>query len=198
MDYMDYAEIFRQMKVEGYPVPAQRPRIAIPNARQELEDAMTAILSSMGEQLVWLPEYNRVADWLSDNHGKGLFMFGNCGRGKSLLARYAIPAIIRAFSRRIVSVVDCGSQQVNIDEILRRKLIVLDDVGVEVDRIDYGTRRNIVVEAINKAQDDPATMLIMSSNLSGDAIRDRYGDRIYDRVKYLCYRVAFNGQSLRK
>ena len=195
---MDYAEIFRQMKVEGSPVPAQRPRIAIPNARQELKDAMTAILSSMGEQLVWLPEYANVADWLADNKGKGLFLYGNCGRGKSLLARYAIPAIIRAFSRRIVSVVDCGSQQVNIDEILRRKLIVLDDVGVEVDRIDYGTRRNVVVEAINKAQDDPSTMLIMSSNLSGDAIRDRYGDRIYDRVKYLCHRIAFNGKSLRQ
>ena len=153
---MNYEDVFQQMKAEGSPVPYQRFRIAIPNARQELENVMTAILSSMGERLEWLPEYDRVADWLADNHGKGLFMFGNCGRGKSLLARYAIPAIIRAFSRRIVSVVDCGSQQVNIDEILRRKLIVLDDVGVEVDRIDYGTRRNVVVEAINKAQDDPA------------------------------------------
>lgn len=195
---MNYEDVFQQMKAEGSPVPSQRLRISVPNARQELEQAMTAILSSMGERLEWLPEYDRVADWLADNNGKGLFLFGNCGRGKSLLARYAIPAIIRAFSRRIVSVVDCGSQQVNIDEILRRKLIVLDDVGVEVDRIDYGTRRNVVVEAINKAQDDPATMLIMSSNLSGEAIRDRYGDRIYDRVKYLCHRVAFNGQSLRK
>ena len=195
---MNYEDVFQQMKAEGSPVPSQRFRISVPNARQELENAMTSILSSMGERLEWLPEYDKVADWLADNNGKGLFLFGNCGRGKSLLARYAIPAIIRAFSRRIVSVVDCGSQQVNIDEILRRKLIVLDDVGVEVDRIDYGTRRNVVVETINKAQDDPETMLIMSSNLSGEAIRDRYGDRIYDRVKYLCYRVAFNGQSLRK
>ena len=195
---MNYEDVFQQMKAEGSPVPSQRFRIAVPNARQELEQAMTAILSSMGERLEWLPEYDKVADWLADNNGKGLFLFGNCGRGKSLLARYAIPAIIRAFSRRIVSVVDCGSQQVNTDEILRRKLIVLDDVGVEVDRIDYGTRRNVVVETINKPQDDQATMLIMSSNLSGDAIRDRYGDRIYDRVKYLCHRVAFHGQSLRK
>ena len=93
---------------------------------------------------------------------------------------------------------DCGSQQPNIDEILRRKFISLDDVGVEVERVDFGNRRNIVIEAINKAQDDPATMLIISSNLSGEAIRDRYGDRIYDRIKYLCYRVAFSGQSLRK
>ena len=195
---IDYSEIFRQMKVEGRPVPTQRPHIVIPNARQELENAMNAILSSMGERLVWLPEYDKVADWLAGNKGKGLFLYGNCGRGKSLLARYAIPAIIRAFSRRIVTIVDCGTQQYEIDEILRRKLIVLDDVGVEVDRIDYGTRRNIVVEAINKSQDDPSAMLIMSSNLSGDAIRDRYGDRIYDRVKYLCHRIAFNGKSLRK
>lgn len=195
---IDYSEIFRQMKVEGSPVPTQRPHIVIPNARQELENAMNAILSSMGERLVWLPEYDKVADWLAGNKGKGLFLYGNCGRGKSLLARYAIPAIIRAFSRRIVTIVDCGTQQYEIDEILRRKLIVLDDVGVEVDRIDYGTRRNIVVEAINKSQDDPSTMLIMSSNLSGDAIRDRYGDRIYDRVKYLCHRIAFNGKSLRQ
>lgn len=195
---MDYAEVLRQLRVEGNPTPSQRMRIAIPNAREELEKAMTVVMSSMGETLVWLPEYDRVAEWLSDNHGKGLLLFGSCGRGKSLLVRYAIPMLIRAFCQRIVSVVDCGSQQGNIDEILRRKLISLDDIGVEVDRVDYGTRRNIVVEAINKAQDNPDTMVIMSSNLSGDAIRERYGDRIFDRVKYLCHRISFNGQSLRR
>lgn len=194
----NYSDVLRQMKAEGSPVPSQRPRLVIPNARQELEKAMTAVLSAMGEKLVWLPEYDRVAEWLAGNKGKGLLLYGNCGRGKSLLARYAIPAIIRAFSQRIVTVVDCGSQQSDIDEVLRRKLIVLDDVGVEVDRVDYGTRRNVVVEAVNRAQDNPEVMLIMSSNLSGEALRERYGDRIYDRVRYLCCRIAFNGQSLRK
>lgn len=195
---MDYTQVLRQLRAEGNPTPCPRMQIKITNARAELEKVMTTIMSSMGENLVWLPEYDKVAEWLEDNHGKGLLLYGSCGRGKSLLTRYAIPALIRAFCQRIVSVVDCGSQQANIDEILHRKFISLDDIGVEVDRIEYGTRRNIVVEAINKAQDNPDTMLIMSSNLSGDAIRERYGDRIYDRVKYLCHRVAFNGQSLRK
>lgn len=179
-------------------MPAQRFRIAIPNAREELKNAMGAVLASMGERLVWLPEYDRVAKWLSDNKGKGLLLYGNCGLGKSLLVRYAIPALFRAFHEKVFTIVDCGRQQYNIDEILAKKFIVLDDVGVEVDRVEYGTRRNIVVEAISKAQDNPDTMLMMSSNLDGDAIRERYGDRIYDRVKYLCHRVAFNGQSLRK
>lgn len=195
---MDYSEILRQLKNEGNPVPAQRFRIAIPNAREELRNVMASVLVSMGERLVWLPEYDRVAEWLADSKGKGLLLYGNCGRGKSLLVRYAIPALFRAFPRKIFAVVDCGSQKYNIDEITGKKFIALDDVGVEVDRVEYGTRRNIVIETINKAQDDPFTMLIMSSNLSGDAIRDRYGDRIYDRLKYLCHRVAFNGQSLRK
>ena len=114
------------------------------------------------------------------------------------MVKYAIPVLFRAFPRKIFAVVNCGSQQYNIDEIKDKKFIALDDVGVEVDRVEYGTRRNIVVETINKAQDNPSTMLMMSSNLTGDAIRERYGDRIYDRVKYLCHRVAFNGQSLRK
>lgn len=122
----------------------------------------------------------------------------NCGRGKSLLVRYAIPMLLRKFANRIVTVVDCGSQSVNIDDVIKRKFITLDDMGVEVDRVEFGTRRNLVVELINKAQDKPDTLLFISSNLTGEAIKDRYGDRIYDRIKYLCHRVAFNGNSLRK
>lgn len=195
---MNYDEILNQLKTEGNPTPSPRLRFSIPNAREELEKAMAAVLSRMGEKLVWLPEYDKVAEWLTNNNGKGLMLYGNCGRGKSLLVRYAIPMLFRGFCQRIVTVVDCGSQHANIDEILRRKFIALDDIGTEAERMDFGTRRNIVVEVINKAQDNPDIMLIMSTNLSGDALRDKYGDRIYDRVKYLCHRVAFNGQSLRK
>lgn len=195
---MDYDEIFNQLKTEGNHTPSPRFRFSIPNAREELEKAMGVVLSRMGEKLVWLPEYDKVAEWLTNNNGKGLMLYGNCGRGKSLLVRYAIPAIFRGICQRIVTVVGCGSQQVNIDEILRRKFIALDDIGTEVERMDFGTRRNIVVEVINKAQDNSDIMLIMSTNLSGDAIRDKYGDRIFDRIKYLCHRVPFNGNSLRK
>lgn len=195
---MNYDEILTQLETEVNPVPAQRFRFSIPNAREELQQSMTAVLSRMGENLIWLPEYDKVAEWLSNNNGKGLLLYGNCGRGKSLMVRYAIPAIFRAFLRRVVTVVDCGSPQPNIDEILRRKFVVLDDIGTEVDHVDFGTRRNIVVEEINKAQDKPDTMLIMSTNLSGELIQQRYGDRIFDRIKYLCCRIPFNGQSLRK
>lgn len=70
---------------------------------------------------------------------KGLLLFGNCGRGKSLLVRYAIPMLLRKFANRIVTVVDCGSQSVNIDDVIKRKFITLDDMGVEVDRVELRT-----------------------------------------------------------
>lgn len=195
---MSYEEILKQLRTEGNPVPCARFRFRIPDARTELKNALVTVLSAMGERLVWLPEYDKVAAWLSDNNGKGLLLFGNCGRGKSLITRYAIPMLLRKFANRIVTVVDCGAQDVCIDEVLKRKFIALDDIGVEVDRVEFGTRRNVVVEIVNKVQDNPDRMVIASSNLSGEGIKERYGDRIYDRIKYLSYRVAFNGNSLRK
>ena len=152
----------------------------------------------MGEELVWIEEYDQVAQWLSGNNGKGLLLYGVCGRGKSLLVRYALPMIFRTFLNRIVTIVDCGSPGVNIDNVLTRKFIGLDDIGVEAERMEFGTKRNIVAEVFNKAQDNTETMIIASTNLSYDMLRDRYGDRILDRIKYLCYRIPFNGNSLRR
>ena len=114
---MSYEEILKQLQTEGNPVPCARFRFRIPDARTELKNALVTVLSAMGERLVWLPEYDKVAAWLSDNNGKGLLLFGNCGRGKSLITRYAIPMLLRKFANRIVTDVDCGAQDVCIEEV---------------------------------------------------------------------------------
>ena len=77
------------MAKEGFNTPIRRFTFALPNAKEELQEAMSCIARSMGERLLWLPEYDEVATWLSGNNGKGLFLYGACGRGKSLLTRYA-------------------------------------------------------------------------------------------------------------
>ena len=59
---MDYTQVLRQLRAEGNPTPCPRMQIKITNARAELEKAMTAVMSSMGETLVWLPEYDKVAE----------------------------------------------------------------------------------------------------------------------------------------
>lgn len=195
---MNYEDVIKQLKIEGNPIPTQRFCFSIPNAKEELASALDAVSKSMNEQFVWLPEYDRVVEWLSNNNGKGLLLYGVCGRGKSILVRYVIPMIFRSKLNRIITTVDCGDQGVNIDDVVRRKFIGLDDIGVESDKVEYGTRRNLVAEVFNKAQDNTDTMIIASTNLSPDTLKDRYGDRILDRIKYLCFRVPFNGSSLRK
>ena len=58
---MSYEEILKQLQTEGNPVPCARFRFRIPDARTELKNALVTVLSAMGERLVWLPEYDKVA-----------------------------------------------------------------------------------------------------------------------------------------
>lgn len=67
---MNYDEILKQLKIEGNPTPCARFTFSIPNAKEELVTAMSAVLGAMGERFVWLPEYDKVAEWLSANNGK--------------------------------------------------------------------------------------------------------------------------------
>lgn len=195
---MDYNTVLSQMAKEGFSTPIRRFTFALPNAKEELQEAMSCIARSMGERLLWLPEYDEVATWLSGNNGKGLFLYGACGRGKSLLTRYALPMIFRAKMGRIVKVVDCAYNGVNIDEVVNSPYLALDDLGAEEDVVSYGTRRQLVSEVICRAQDNPRMFVIASSNYDGKALKARYGERVMDRIRYLFYRVSFNGKSLRK
>ena len=72
--FSSYAEVMKQLSVEGNPTPTRRFSFSIPNAREELYSAMSAVFASMGEDFVWLEEYDRVAEWLSGNKGKGLWL----------------------------------------------------------------------------------------------------------------------------
>ena len=39
-------------------------------------------LDNTASSFQWLPEYDEIADWMSDTQGKGLLLMGSCGRGK--------------------------------------------------------------------------------------------------------------------
>lgn len=195
---MDYNTVLSQMAKEGFSAPVRRFTFSLPNAKEELQQAMSCVARSMGERLQWLPEYDEVAAWLSDNKGKGLYLFGSCGRGKSLLTRYVLPMIFRAKLNRIVKVVDCAYSGVNIDEVVNCPFLALDDLGAEEDVVNYGTRRQLVSEVICRAQDNPKMFVIASSNYDGEALKHRYGNRVLDRMKYLFHQVSFNGKSLRR
>jgi len=142
-----------------------------------------------------LPEYDEIIKWMSDTQGKGLFLIGNCGRGKSIIIAGVLPLIFNAKRGKILKPITAR----NLHKVTeyRSPFIVIDDIGTEEIINDYGTKIDAVENAIFEAEDD-LKLLLLTSNLDAKAIKHRYGDRIYDRIKRLCLVVFMKGDSLRK
>lgn len=193
----NFRDITDLMKRQQMPLPTQKVEIQIPAAEKILREALLHFLQAEGREMQWLPEYEKVAGWLAGNRGKGLFLYGNCGRGKSLLCRYALPAIMLGYCRRVVSVFDTHQMNSNIDLVLSKHIISIDDIGTEDVSNVYGNRRMAFAEVMDAAEKH-GKLLIISSNLPVEDIRNRYGDRVLDRIKSTTMRVLFEGESLRK
>lgn len=189
--------IYDQMKSHGMKLPSDKVHFNIPNSREVLYSAIRYFVSLEKKEAVWLPEYEKVASWLSGNDGRGLFLYGNCGRGKSILCRYALPAILLKYAGKVVSVFDIQDMNKDVDLVLSKHIISLDDIGTEEISIKYGERRMAFAEIMDAAEKH-GKLVIVSTNLSEDDLRERYGDRVLDRIKATTTRVLFKGESLRK
>lgn len=194
---MTFKDVYDEMKRLEQPMPPKRIELKISDARTVLWQAFRFFASQEGVRAEWLPEYEQIAAWLTNNEGRGLFMFGNCGRGKSLLGRYVLPAILLQYMRKVVSVYDMLDLNRDIDGALRKHIISLDDVGTEELSVKFGEKRQAFAEVMDAAE-KYGKLLIISTNLSLEDLRQRYGDRVIDRIRRTTRRVAFNGKSLRK
>lgn len=196
-DILNFDDIVPQMKNHGMKSPPNKIEISIPDSRGVLWNALKYFIGLEKKEAEWLPEYEEVAVWLSGNNGRGLFMFGNCGRGKSMLGRFIIPAILLKYQRKVVSVFDVNEMNKDIDIVLRKPLVSLDDIGTEDLSVKFGEKRLAFAEVIDNAE-KTGSLLIVSTNLTGEGVKARYGDRIVDRIHSTMTQVMFNGKSLRK
>lgn len=193
---LNFDKTLSEMKRHEMPIPRDTVSIKVPNAEAVLRNAMTYFLAMQRKELIWLPEYRNIVDWLTDNKGKGLFMYGNCGRGKSLLCRYVLPAILLKYCKKVVSVFDVHIMNRDIDHVLSKHILAIDDIGTEEQSVRYGERRMAFAEVMDAAEKHN-NLVIVSSNLYGADIGSIYGDRVLDRVKATTRRVLFEGESLR-
>jgi DNA replication protein DnaC len=197
IDGNDFKSIYDDMKIHGMPLPAEKVFIQIPNAKTILENCFKYVLSLQNAEFMWQPEYDEVAKWFGNNQGRGLFLFGDCGRGKSLLSRYVIPAILLKYMKKVVTVYDIQEMNAKIDEVMKKHIISLDDIGTEELSVNYGNKRLAFAEIMDSVEKH-GKLVIVSTNLKKDAIIERYGERIYDRIISTTYRIEFKGNSLRK
>ena len=145
------------------------------------------------EKYEHLPAYDEIIDWMVDTKGRGLMLMGECGLGKSTILNYVIPAIFRTRTNKILRSVP--AKELGIVDRNKAPFIIIDDLGTESIKNDYGTKIDAVADAISYAEDSSKTLLI-TTNLTPQALKERYDERTLDRLRK-CKVVIIKGKSFR-
>lgn len=140
-----------------------------------------------------LPAYDEIIDWMVDTKGRGLMLMGECGLGKSTILNFVIPAIFRTRTNKILRSVP--AKELGAIDRNKAPFIIIDDLGTESIKNDYGTKIDAVADAISYAEDSSKTLLI-TTNLTPQALKERYDERTLDRLRK-CKVVIIKGKSFR-
>ena len=127
----NFKAICESMKAHGMKLPSDREILRLMGAKQAIWTSLSYFINQQGKRPVWIPEYDRVAEWMEDNDGKGLLMYGNCGMGKTVLGMYVIPSIILALGGKVVKCYNMDEMNRNADEVKSKRFVYLDDIGTE-------------------------------------------------------------------
>ena len=194
-----FKKLVSQMRDTGYPQEIDRVQINIPNAEKRLRGGLQYVVNmKSGCDAEWNEHnYRPIVDWMTDNKGKGLLMFGGCGLGKSVIGMYILPLLIKDVHKKVVNIFSARELNQKIDEILKLHLVYVDDIGTEDNLNSYGNKRMPFAELCDAAE-KKGKLLILTTNLSIDELTQRYGDRVVDRLIATTKAVPFVGDSLRK
>lgn len=206
----NYDDFFRdgvgRLRDHGFNPYPERLHIRIQNAREQM---MAGLRYYLGDRAKWLPCYDEIADWLTDNKGRGLLCVGNPGLGKTLICQNIIPVLLQQNVGKIVKTYSALSMNTSLDTLLRQYMLGIDDVGIEpLETVTFGVRRIAFSELVDNSEKN-GTLLIVTTNLRTNhgvddkgnivpSIEDRYGLRTYDRLKAIMKSVKFTGKSMRK
>lgn len=170
-----------------------------------------AIRMNVKNEPKWLPAYEEVARWLSDNNSRGLICIGTCGLGKSVICCQALPYLFKRHFDLDTKVVTATEMNQQIDELLAycgpQRIIIVDDLGTETpETVTYGNRRRPFCELVDKAE-RTGTLLIITTNIrttkdtdlkrNYPSIETRYGVPTLDRLRAITKVIVFKGESLR-
>lgn len=139
--------------------------------------------------------------------GVGMLFSGSVGRMKTTMAVAVLQEVIRqGFSGYFISMPELMDQMItmakfNLEELRKfqeriqtTSLLVLDDFGAE-----YSSNWVLnKVDAIITRRYNAMLPVIITTNLTNGAIKERYVERVYDRLKQTSILITDGGESLRK
>ena len=131
----------------------------------------------------------------------GMIISGDYGCGKTHFVKCLKMGGARFIDLTLAETVEWldqhGGYQSSLDEMCDCN-VILDDLGAENIKNEYGVKRDIVGEFICRYHVRGKGRLFITTNLRGPELLDRYGGRVVDRLKQLCVPVHMNGKSKRK
>ena len=187
-----HAEVVR-LKEVGMFADTDRVYFRVEDAATKIRDGLRYFL---GGDALWLPEYDQVAEWLTDNQGRGLLCAGNVGRGKTVLCVKVLPCIIHYAENKLVAQYNARGLGAKLSEAMTRKLVCVDDIGTEGETVDFGNHIAAVPALIDLAE-RRGNLLMLTTNLSFAELKKKYGERTTDRLRAICKTVIFRGDSMR-
>ncbi len=152
-----------------------------------------------------------MAGWLTDPKGKFcIILCGLCGNGKSTLVK-ALQQLLNLLDikdefnescgLRIVDAKDvawlCHDDRPAWNKLCREKMLAIDDLGTEETQLKvYGNTINPVIDMLYKRYDQQL-FTVITTNLKPGMIREKYEERIADRLNEMSCRIVFENPSYR-
>lgn len=142
------------------------------------------------------------------NRGVGLYLYGDPGIGKTLLASYAVAECLRLkknvkfyyFTDVLTKFTDAWKDEAARNElehaILNSDLLILDDIGRE-----YKSNKNLhesVLDTVLRTRANQLKPIIVTSNYDIFDMKEHYGRGIVDLFKESLISVKVSGDSYRR
>ena len=179
------SEDMRLMLTAAYHV-----EVASRNMTYQKNEETTAVIAKMANSLT------------SASHKTGIVLCGFCGNGKTTLVRALQNVLIYLKRRNIcdygMPIIDAREVANKMKECKEYPLLAIEDMGKEpATKLDYGNVINPVIEVLEHRYTEQL-FTVISTNLTAKEIREKYGERIADRLNEMMNVIIFKNKSFRR